>query len=250
MQRSKIKKIILNSFWLSVFLHLLILIYIFFIMPSPIPVETKPLLQHHYVPAYTYTGSIKPSHPTQQADKSVKNTSKMKTQQLTQEKNLSEQTQKIDNHPSMVHLPKVLKKMPPTKTKLSSASLLADSFNMMREDQMREVTKTEESDPMYLIGDDSQPADPLIKLIGQALSKNFRYPRVAGELGIQGRVVVKLTLTPQGYFSNVQMIKSSNNQDLDAAALYAINAAPKIYGADRFISQPKRMVIGFVFEQK
>jgi TonB family protein len=98
-----------------------------------------------------------------------------------------------------------------------------------------------------MIGDDHAPADPLIKLIGRSLSAHFRYPRMAGELGIRGRVIVELTLHPEGYYSDVQMLKSSDNEDLDAAALYAVNSAPDVIGADHFISKPKHFVIGFVF---
>src|SRR5438477_525236 len=81
-----------------------------------------------------------------------------------------------------------------------------------------------EADPILLIGDDSHPADPLIKLLGRSLSAHFRYPRMAGQLGITGRVVISLTLHPEGYYSDVQMMQSSDSQELDAAALYAVNS--------------------------
>jgi hypothetical protein len=42
-------------------------------------------------------------------------------------------------------------------------------------------------------------------------------------------------------------VQSSQNEDLDAAALYAVNKAPRIDGADRFLAKPKTFVVGFLF---
>lgn len=243
MQRSKFKKMIFNTFWLSIVFHVFILIYLLLLLKPPPVQENKTLLPHYYVPAYTYSGSIKPAALPRE-----KKSSQTPHQETSTEPNPVETAQKADRQESIIHVLKVVNKKPASKTHLSPESLLADSFNFLKNEQMRELSDSDEPDPIYLIGDDSQPADPLIKLIGQSLSKHFKYPRMAGELGIKGRVLVKLTLHPEGYYSNVQIIKSSRNDDLDAAALYAVNAAPRVYGADRFISKPKRIVIGFIFE--
>jgi TonB family protein len=90
-------------------------------------------------------------------------------------------------------------------------------------------------------------ADPLIMLLGKAISKHFQYPEMAGKLGIAGRALVKITLMPEGNIVNVTMVSSSNSHDLDAAALYAINKAPLIPEAGDYIKKPKTMVIGFIF---
>jgi TonB family protein len=248
MQKKSIKRFILNNFWLSILFHILILLYLFSILAKPPVKEKNTLLPHYYVPAYTYSGSIKPTMQKQTAKHHVK---EMQAKQASIKKiNSADVVQPVDHRQRAIQVPKESKKQPreETKTKITSASLLADSFNMLKEEQIREVSQPEEPDPIYLIGDDSQPADPLIRLIGRSLSTHFKYPRVAGELGIKGLVLLEFTFHPEGYYSNLKMVKSSNNQDLDAAALYAVNAAPKVYGADRFISKPKRMVVGFIFQ--
>lgn len=210
-------------------------------------------LPHEFVPAYTYTGSIKPSPAVQKSQSAQKNESrstalKTKVSERKDTTENAEQMQSVENSLSSLRVPKILKKMPAQKvSKPIRKSFLADSFNMLRDDQMREVSEKKEAEPIYMIGDDSQPADPLIKLLGRSLSAHFGYPRMAGQLGIRGRVLVELTLHPEGYYSNVQMVQSSQNQDLDAAALYAVNSAPRIEGADRFISKPKHFVVGFIF---
>jgi len=249
------KKLLQHSFWLSVLLHLLLLLCILTVITLKPAPEKKQPLPHYFVPAYTYTGSIKPSAPSRpqkqsiQKNESVENETTQSTNKIANKTDSAENIQSVKQTQSKLLVPKIAKKMPAIKKKTVSfqQSLLADSFNMLRDDQMRQVTKKREAEPIYMIGDDHAPADPLIKLIGRSLSAHFRYPRMAGELGIRGRVIVELTLHPEGYYSDVQMLKSSDNEDLDAAALYAVNSAPDVIGADHFISKPKHFVIGFVF---
>jgi TonB family protein len=120
-------------------------------------------------------------------------------------------------------------------------------MQMLQQDQIQSLQAKKSADPIYLIGDMSQAADPLIKLIGKALSAHFRYPDTPGRLGIKGRALVGLTLHPGGYFTDVSLLESSQNHELDDAALYAVNQAPLVAGADRFINHPKHFVIGFIF---
>lgn len=254
-----IRQIFQNGFWLSVLLHLLLLLALLTLMTKPSEREKSKPLPHDYVPAYTYTGSIKPSQTRQQSPdiqktESSPQTSKAEIPDKQSPKENTENIQSVEHTESSLSVPKILKKAPMKKVRELSQkkaphqkSLLASTFNMLKDEQMREVTQKDESEPIYMIGDDSMPADPLIKLLGRSLSAHFRYPRAAGQLGIHGRVILKFTLHPEGYYSNLQMIQSSNNQDLDTAAMYAVNSAPRIEGADRFLSKPKTFVVGFLF---
>jgi len=253
MQSRIIKDNMRNGFWLSVLLHLLLLLALLKLMASPTEQKEIPPLPHYFVPAYTYSGSIKPSKSAQRSQSVQKNqtqttATKTTVSERTDTTENTEQIQSIENTASPLSVPKITRKLSATKiNKPIQKSLIADSLNLLQADQMREVSEKKEAEPIYMIGDDSQPADPLIKLLGRSLSAHFSYPRMAGQLGIRGRVLVELTLHPEGYYSNVQMVQSSQNQDLDAAALYAVNSAPHIEGADRFISKPKHFVIGFIF---
>ena len=98
------------------------------------------------------------------------------------------------------------------------------------------------------MGDLNQVADPIVKLLGRSLSAHFQYPDTEGILGIKGKVILELILHPNGNITGIRMLKSSHNQNLDSAALYAANTAPTVLGADKFLSTPMRFVIGFVFE--
>lgn len=258
MQETK-NKLFHPSFWLSVLLHLLVLICMFVLIMKPLEKTEKKKepkrLPNHYVPAYTYTGSIKPAMLSKSLSKNdspthnnTQNNSQSQNNNISKATENTESEQQQTSHPQgVLHVQKIPKKKPTVTYKPQQQSMLAASFNMLKEDQLKEVSKTKEAEPIYLIGDDSHPADPLIKLMGRSLSAHFGYPRTAGELGIKGKVIIELTLHPEGYFSDVQMLRSSSNQDLDAAALYAVNSAPTVVGADRYISKPRHFVVGFVF---
>ena len=251
-----------KSFWLSLLFHLLALIFILLTLTTEKATQeasNKRLLPNHFVPAYTYTGSIKPSmsHPVSRNQPTIEAVTEKKipatqpesntiksTESLQKNSDLTPDSVKSDN---LIPIKKISKKHTSPSAKLNASSLLSASFDAIKADQLREVSESKDSEPIYLIGDDNSPADPLIKLMGRSLSAHFKYPRAAGELGIKGRVVIEFTLHPEGYYSNIKMLKSSNNQDLDAAALYAVNSAPTVAGADRFISKPRHFVVGFVF---
>lgn len=134
------------------------------------------------------------------------------------------------------------------QNRVSKRSIMSMTYQFFQQNQREMMTTAEQEDePIYLVGDSNSPVDPLVKLLGRALSAHFEYPRVAGMLGIKGRALVGLTLHPNGHLANIQLIQSTESQELDAAALYAANSAPTIKGVSKFISKPKRFVIGFVF---
>lgn len=258
MSDSMAKKLSPHSFWLSLIVHILILLALFRaitqVKPPDQPLDKQQKTPHDYVPAYTYTGSIKPSAQratSQQTEKSVQskpsNPSKGQDELADNSSVSHAQIDSAVHEQSAIQVQKAPKKTQTARKSIASTSLLSDSLNMIKDDQMRDVTKAQESEPIYLIGDDSMPADPLIKLMGRSLSTHFGYPRTAGELGIRGRVLVEFILHPEGYYTDIRMVHSSSSPDLDAAALYAVNSAPRVIGADRFISKPKHFVVGFVF---
>lgn len=226
MQEGLTKRLLVNTFWLSVLLHLLFLASFTLVIIWQ-PKEEQRKSPHVYVPSYVYTGKT----ATVQQHRSVKTQTKQRSEQTPQQ---AEKTEK--------------NVMPEAKHGIPKKTILASTLDMLHQNQMREITASlKNSEPIYLVGEENAVSDPFILLIGKALSAHFEYPRTAGELGIKGRVIVRLTIHPEGYFSDVQIIKSSDNHDLDAAALYAVNQAPIIQGMDRFISEPKSFVIGFLF---
>jgi protein TonB len=199
------------------------------------PAQNQVQQQDRYVPAYTTSA---PANPVIAAPKV--NPTPVKEPQPTSQK--MEQPTKETPKPEREHRDRsvVLK---PKK----SSSLLFASFNQLHEQQMREIAPESEEEPMYLIGDDSMPANPFIQLLGRSLSRHFRYPDTAARFGIRGKAVLEFTLQLDGTYSQIRVLRSSGDHDLDAAALYAVNMAPTIPEVTRFISKPKHFIIGFVF---
>lgn len=227
MPKSLTRKIIFNSFWLSLLLHALFFCFITtnIIFSQQEKPKKSPNL---YVPSYVYTGKIAPAIQSRMVAQKEQPTIQKKTYTEPAKQEMAVQ---------------------PKQSNASKKSLLAASLDALRDETRQNVMNANKNnEPIYLVGEENAVSDPLIELLGKALSANFAYPRMAGEFGIQGRVVVRLTLHPEGFLSDVEMLESSNNRDLDAAALYAVNSAPTIIGADRFLGKPRRFVIGFIFK--
>lgn len=234
MPKSIAKKLIFTSFWLSLFLHLLLIVCFSTILWFKTEDKKKPT---DYVPAYMYKGSITPSPPLQRKQPTL-----VKNQSITQ----TDKQLDTDNKQGIIYHSQ--KTATVAKNNATKKSLLLDSFEMLKEDQLKTISDSlNTSEPIYLIGDPNESPDPLIKLMGRALSANFRYPRMAEAFGIRGKVFVGFTIHPEGQFTGAHILQSSNNDDLDAAALRAVNTAPVVEGVNKFLSKPKYFVVGFVF---
>jgi TonB family protein len=254
-----------GSFLLSLLLHLLVLFTLvahitFSLRKEPVPPRNNYVPPHNdYVPSYVYSGKVAP--PTPPTPKVTPTQSKQSTP--TSKPNItSSKSNTASTKPSSSVLKPTAHPLPKMKSLFATANPWSNG-NMMSANTDESASKSEEldneqlaaamrraksQDPMLLIGEVSSMADPLVTLIGHSLSKHFDYPRVEGNFGIRGKVLVEMILHPDGIFSNIRIIESSENQDFDAAALYAVNAAPKVVGADQFITQPKYLVIGFIFD--
>lgn len=252
MQR-RTKYFVVGSFWLSLLLHLLFLLLLSTVILLPKqPDKQQQKSAQHYVPSYLYQGSVQPT-PSQPTPTPTPAEAKNNVQQKTQPMNLPKATTGL-SLPSAKHLGKSqpLPKEKSERIKVDFRHIMAATQQVLQAQQRQAIRsfRDRSSEPIYLVGEENMVADPLIVLIGKALSANFSYPRMAGEFGVTGRVVVGLTLHPEGYFSDVEIVRSSNSQDLDAAALYAVNQAPTVIGADRFLTEPKHFVIGFIFRMQ
>lgn len=62
--------------------------------------------------------------------------------------------------------------------------------------------------------------------LGRFLSNNLRYPTIAAENGIQGRVIVKFIVTKDGSIKNAEVVRSLD-PSCDKEALRVVNSMPK-----------------------
>lgn len=221
------------SFILSIIIHLLLIIFLFlhFLFNQK---KEEPKQPHLFSPAYLYHYQQPVIHAA--ASNSDSNNKKIenKIENKIQKKELINNS--IEN----------TQEQPPTRK--YKKSLLTATQDYLEENRRQLLTKSAKYDnPVYMIGDQNTSPDPLIRLLAYVLSAHFQYPDIARKFGITGKTIIGMTLYPNGRLHNIQIIESSGNIDLDHAALYAVNTAEVIKQANRYISQPKNFIIGFVF---
>ena len=223
--------------FLSILFHLLLLMcFSTLILFKPETPEQIKKTSHYYVPAYVYKGAITPARQQQAV------ISKPQVQEKVEEAKQSDfkSSQKGDLRARNFA---AVKKHTPRK------SILEMSRNMIQQNQLEQAMQSsQEEEPILLIGDHSAIADPLIKLIGRVLSANFRYPETEGRLGMRGRVLVSLVIHPEGIFTDVQIVQSSDVPAFDSAALFAVNTAPRAQGIEKLLPKSRHFVVGFLFE--
>lgn len=222
----------ITNFWLVLLIHILLLLFIstrISFLPDQLDQKVPHRVERstpNYVPSYFYTP------PKQQYTPMTQET----TIPAATTKQLSEKPLPESHHG--------IEKSRPTK----QTSILAMSQSSIRHDFIKSAldhTSTEE--PILLIGDESNSVNPLVRLLGRSLSAHFQYPHVEGTFGVTGKVYIRLTLHPEGFYSDVHIVKSSDNEDFDRAALYAVNAAPNVVGVDKLLKQPTEFLVGFIF---
>lgn len=213
----------------SLLVHLIFLILYFFWNKAEISPSKKQIKEPSYISSYSYVtppaGSVAP--PKKMAnDNPVENNNI----QHNNSKQIVEKNAETD-----------------VVTLQPKKSFIASSFSFLKNDQLKKMNVEKEEEPIYLIGDINTPPSLLIKLLARSLSKHFHYPEHAARFGIRGKTLIRFTLHPNGTISDVEMVQTSNTQELDTAALYATNTAPKVDGIDRFLREPKTFLVGFVF---
>ncbi|MBV9575384.1 MAG: hypothetical protein JO149_02035 [Gammaproteobacteria bacterium] len=139
MQRSLITRWLFNSFWLSLLLHLLLLLLFSMVMIIKSPEKQKP--PHDYVPTYTVPSYAysSPSQPMMQPRH-------------------SEENKPVISHKIRMSQQKIFhtKKIPLEKPQEQKESVLASSLRILQENQFKNLHPIKNEDPIYLIGDMSK----------------------------------------------------------------------------------------------
>ena len=239
MRELLIKRIFPISLLLSLILHFLLLRFAATISWEA-KENDKKKLPDLYTPSYLYKGGMMSAPPVQHNS----NTPSVESSQ----KAAPDQALTPASNEGIPLAKRIYKKNPHNKThKSNRQSVLSMTNSFLQMNQREMIAPVTEEEPIYLVGDRNSPVDPLVKLLGRALSAHFEYPHAAAAFGIRGRAVVGMTLHPDGHFTHIRLLQSTDNQDLDSAALYAVNSAPIVKGVDKFLSKPKYFVVGFVF---
>jgi len=110
-----------------------------------------------------------------------------------------------------------------------------------------DISQSPETEPVHLIGD-KKIDRPLLTLLGKALTKHLIYPKSALDLNVRGTAVIGFVLYPNGAVSDVQLLSSSRADVLDRAAISAASAIGPVARVGQYLTQPKFMVIGIIFQ--
>jgi TonB family protein len=98
-----------------------------------------------------------------------------------------------------------------------------------------------------LIGD-KKINKPLLTLLGKALTVRLIYPKSAIDLNVKGTSIIGFLLYPDGHIIHIQLLKTSGAQVLDEAALTAARQMSPVNHVAQYLTQPKFMVIGIIFQ--
>ena len=115
--------------------------------------------------------------------------------------------------------------------------LKIDEFDEQRREQEKEIQEQEaskitrdeyEEDDVVFIVVESMPEFPGGQpALFQYLSENVKYPVLAQENGIQGRVICQFVVNRDGSISNVEVVRSGGDPSLDKEAIRVIKSMPR-----------------------
>ena len=98
-------------------------------------------------------------------------------------------------------------------------------------------------------GGDFVTAQDYLQMIRLKIERYKQYPDLARVRNIEGRVVIRFVITPEGAVREAEITKRSRNKDLDLAALRAVeDAAPFSKPPARFFKGDIPLELTIVFE--
>ena len=115
----------------------------------------------------------------------------------------SEDTHEAQSGPSVQH---------------TSGPVMAAPGPVQEESDENEIFEVVEQNPSFPGGD---------KALMQWLQKNLKYPAVAQENNIQGRVTVQFVVNKDGSIVDPKVVRSGGDQSLDKEAMRVVQAMPK-----------------------
>ncbi len=198
------------SFWFAVLLHLLIFLFFSYVWVHQVKHQDNADI---YIPSYAYHES---------AQKAV-------------EQNIPK------NQPA--------KEVPNKKIPTSKYGIEKPVFDQreVRFNQVMDISPKKSTEPVHLIGDNSKTPQPLIIILGKALTAKLLYPKSAIDLTIGGVSVIGFVLHPDGQVTDVRLLKSSRADVLDEAAIFAASHISPVKNVGPYVKEPMPIVFGIVF---
>lgn len=231
-----LSKIQRNSFVFSLLLHLLLLSSYVLIWPFSKPKNELPSL---YIPSYTYQENNAPTSQPIQANNTPKQQQTNPVSQPTPVKPITQAKQTAEIGLKVAEQQKKIQQ----KQQLTNA---AASKPAHRSPPVTAVHTKQNAQPVHLVGD-KKLDQPLIELLGKALSSHLVYPRIAIDFNLHGTVFVGFMLHSSGLVTEAKVVKSSGTDILDKAALEGVQAMSPVSGVNQYLEKKRFLVVGIIF---
>ncbi len=196
------------SFWLAVLLHFLIFLFFSYVWIHQTKSQDN---QESYIRSYAYHESAQ--KPAEQNNRAAAK--------------------------------EIFKKEVPT-SKYGIEKPIFDQREV-RFNQAVDISPKQSLEPVHLIGDNSKTPQPLIIILGKALTAKLLYPKSAIDLSIGGVSVIGFVLHPDGTVTDVRLLKSSRADVLDEAAVFAASHISPVRNVGPYVKEPMPIVFGIVF---
>jgi periplasmic protein TonB len=211
-----------HTLFLSLLIHLLLLASALIVWQPALNLEKPPSM---YVPSYTAQEPPAPNTPAPALEKAEQKPQPEKPVKKTDPLAAQEKIVKAD--PTAIPLSKSMQVQRATNTKTNTSAKVTDAI--------------------HLIGDKNTVPQPLIKILGRALSAKLVYPKIAIDFRLRGTAYVGFMLHPDGTVTDVEVVKSSQAGVLDNEAAAAVRAISPLKGVSEYVEKTKPMVVGIIF---
>lgn len=210
MQRSVVRVISGHCLLISALFHLMLLSGMTIIWISAPPLTKSPGM---YVPAYTYQEPRRQTIPTT-------------NQAVSQPKETPKEAPKQDE---------------------GEAIRIPNATNKQSVNEVQVKRDSKKTEAIHLVGDKKIVPQPLIKLLGKALTAHLLYPKIASDFKVKGTAYVGFSIHPDGEVTDVAIVQSSQAGILDEQAVSAVRAISPVKGAGEFVDKKRYLVVGIIF---
>lgn len=131
--------------------------------------------------------------------------------------------------------------------KIEKPTQATQATQLARASSTSSNTSAKVNDAIHLVGDKKSVPKPLIRMLGKALGKTLKYPKIALDFRLRGTAYVSFVLHPDGSITNVEVVQSSKAGVLDGEAARAVKAMSPMANISQYVDKPKEMVVGIIF---
>jgi protein TonB len=250
MRSHTLKKLQRHSIWLSLLLHLLLLLGFTTVLLLTPEKELPSNSPEASVPSYLSPSPEAPPAPVvpeQKPDPRPEPKPEPKpAPEVKAEPKPEIQPEPKEVDKNGIEKPLAKKSQPAKAAAKPKSSRDARNVSFARDAVPENITDPRDQEPLHLVGE-SKIIKPLVKILARALSRHLTYPRVAADFNLRGVVLVGFVLHPEGYVTEARVVKSSGAGVLDDEARDAVGAMSPVGDVHEYVSAPEFLVVGIIF---